>query len=175
MQETRANIKRRRRCHTDLARPPPRLKSVNRGLITSDVPLPRDLEHNEIVTARFWPCLFRFQGAHILSCPLLARYRGTSLIRERSPQDPTVALCLGPYGGPRDSAFSYERGNPVASADGRNRSAASTIAPILQPYRTCPVQIFGHAGTHLALFRALALGLSHREVQIRDSRGARFR
>ena len=32
-----------------------------------------------------------------------------------SPQDPTVALCRGPYGGPRGSASSYERGIPVAA------------------------------------------------------------
>jgi len=28
-------------------------------------------------------------------------YRGTSLKRNRVPKDPTVGLCLGPYGGPR--------------------------------------------------------------------------
>ena len=27
-------------------------------------------------------------------------YRGTSLIRNSAPEDPTVALRLGPYGGP---------------------------------------------------------------------------
>ena len=26
-------------------------------------------------------------------------YRGTSLMRNSPPQDPTVGLCLGPYGG----------------------------------------------------------------------------
>jgi len=31
----------------------------------------------------------------------------------RPPQDPTVGLCLGRYGGPRAGALSYERGNPV--------------------------------------------------------------
>jgi len=28
------------------------------------------------------------------------------------PEDPTVGLCLGAYGGPRGGAFSYERGTP---------------------------------------------------------------
>jgi len=32
------------------------------------------------------------------------------------PQDPTVGLCLGPYGGPRGWAFSYERGTPVGAS-----------------------------------------------------------
>ena len=29
-------------------------------------------------------------------------------------QDPTVGLCVGPYGGPRGGGGSYERGTPVA-------------------------------------------------------------
>ena len=29
-------------------------------------------------------------------------------------QDPTVGLCLGPYGGPRGGAIFYEQGTPVA-------------------------------------------------------------
>ena len=29
------------------------------------------------------------------------------------PKDPIVGLCLGPYGGPRGEAVSYERGTPV--------------------------------------------------------------
>ena len=45
----------------DLARPPQRLNAVNWGLITCDVPLPRDLEHNKTVTARFWPCFHVFK------------------------------------------------------------------------------------------------------------------
>ena len=44
-------------------------------------------------------------------------YRGTSLIRNASPQDPTVGLCVWPYGGPSGGgAFYYERGGPVHSA-----------------------------------------------------------
>ena len=31
------------------------------------------------------------------------------------PEDSTVVLCPGPYGGPRGWAFSYERGTPVHS------------------------------------------------------------
>ena len=33
--------------------------------------------------------------------------------KQRPPWDPTVGLCLGPYGGPRWGAVSYERGTPV--------------------------------------------------------------
>ena len=29
------------------------------------------------------------------------------------PEDPTVGLCLGPYGGPREVGVSYERDTPV--------------------------------------------------------------
>ena len=39
---------------------------------------------------------------------------GTSLIRNITPQDPTVGPCLGPYAGHRGVALSYERGAPVA-------------------------------------------------------------
>jgi hypothetical protein len=42
-------------------------------------------------------------------------YRGTSLIRNRSPQDPTVGLCLGPYGFPIGGTVAYERGTPEGS------------------------------------------------------------
>ena len=42
-------------------------------------------------------------------------YRGTSLTN-RPPSDPTVGLCLRPYGGPRGEAVSYERGTPVGAA-----------------------------------------------------------
>jgi hypothetical protein len=40
-------------------------------------------------------------------------YMGTSRIRNRLPQDPTVGLCLGPYCGPRGGTVSSERGTPV--------------------------------------------------------------
>ena len=42
-------------------------------------------------------------------------YRGTSLIRETPPWDPTVALCLGTSGDPRVMGVSYERGTPVCT------------------------------------------------------------
>ena len=32
------------------------------------------------------------------------------------PQDPAVGLCLGPFGGPRGGAVSYERGTPILIA-----------------------------------------------------------
>ena len=37
------------------------------------------------------------------------------------PQDPTVGLCLGPCGGPREAGFSDERGTPV---EGSGRGAS---------------------------------------------------
>ena len=33
-------------------------------------------------------------------------------------QDPTVALCLGTYGGPNGAGVSYERVTPVAAREG---------------------------------------------------------
>ena len=33
--------------------------------------------------------------------------------RPPTPQDPTVGLCLGPYGGPDGEAFTYVRGTPA--------------------------------------------------------------
>jgi len=41
------------------------------------------------------------------------------------PWDPTVALCLGPYGRPRGGAVSYERSTPVG--EGRDRCRAEAI------------------------------------------------
>ena len=40
-------------------------------------------------------------------------YRGTSLIKNITPYDPTVGQRLGPYAGPRGVALSYEQGTPV--------------------------------------------------------------
>ena len=40
------------------------------------------------------------------------RYRGTSLIKNAFPQDPTVGLCIGPYDSPGGGSFSHERGTP---------------------------------------------------------------
>ena len=40
-------------------------------------------------------------------------YRGTSLTRNTPPYDPTVALFLGTYRGPRGVGVSHERGTPV--------------------------------------------------------------
>ena len=38
-------------------------------------------------------------------------------IENTSPYDPTVALCLGPHGGPRKWALSHARGTPVVQDD----------------------------------------------------------
>ena len=45
----------------------------------------------------------------------LPTYRGTTLIRNNPPEDPTEALCLGTYGDPMEVGVSYERGNPVGA------------------------------------------------------------
>ena len=50
------------------------------------------------------------------SCSVLfgtTHYTGTSLIRTSPPFNPTVVLCLGPYGDPVGVGVSYERGTPV--------------------------------------------------------------
>ena len=48
------------------------------------------------------------------------------------PYDPTVALCLGPYGGPRGGTFSYERGtlllSPVLSSSDRPCAEAVSVS-----------------------------------------------
>ena len=36
--------------------------------------------------------------------------------RQPLPWDPTVGLCVGPYGGPNEVGVSYERGAPIATA-----------------------------------------------------------
>ncbi|KAJ1478951.1 hypothetical protein T484DRAFT_2910247 [Baffinella frigidus] len=38
---------------------------------------------------------------------------GPRSVESASPWDPTVGLCLGPYGGPRGGVVSHERGTPV--------------------------------------------------------------
>ena len=59
-------------------------------------------------------------------------YRGTSLIRNRTPlEGPAVGPCLGPYGGPRGVAFSYERGTPACIV----AMLASTKSFALGPWR----------------------------------------
>ena len=61
-------------------------------------------------------CVFvcRFLIIHCLFRSHAFDYRGASLIRQYAPsQDPSVGLCLGPYGGPRGWAVSYERGTPA--------------------------------------------------------------
>ena len=52
-------------------------------------------------TARrwFWPS--SSAGDRTLSYLRMVNFRGTSLIRKRTSQDPTVGLCLGSKGGPR--------------------------------------------------------------------------
>ena len=46
-----------------------------------------------------------------------AAYKGTVLIKTAPPQDPTVGLCLGPYGGPRGGAVYYDRGTFVSTLE----------------------------------------------------------
>ena len=71
-------------------------------------------------------------GVRVSRLLALATYRGTSLIRTASSLDPTVGLCLGPYGGPRGGAISYKRGTPVCSYHKANydvRDRAGTPVP----------------------------------------------
>ena len=64
-------------------------------------------------------------------CRCCWSYRGTSLIRNHPPYDPTVGLFLGSYDGPRVVGVSYERGDPVIT----NPSVedALTTAHLLPP------------------------------------------
>ena len=74
-------------------------------------------------------------------------YRATSPVRSPlSPWDPTVGLCLGPYGRPRGVAFSCGPGTPVSSAEfslqhlyparGSITSAARELQESLLPLKT---------------------------------------
>jgi len=62
------------------------------------------------------------------------------LLIQNSPlQDPTIGLCLGPCGGPREVGVSYERGTPAP------RRARAVQAPTESPL---------YSGAITALFRA---------------------
>jgi hypothetical protein len=65
----------------------------------------------------FWHELLATCRAHMY-CIFFAwyttKYMGTSLIKNAPPEDPTVARCLEPCGGPRGGAVSHERGTPVS-------------------------------------------------------------
>ena len=51
---------------------------------------------------------------NLYGTPSMSTYKGTSLMRKRRPlEDPTVGICVGPYGDPRGGAISDERGIPV--------------------------------------------------------------
>ena len=54
------------------------------------------------------PCVHSFRGSVGAGPTGVPRSYKNAL-----PWDPTVGLCLGPYGGPKDGDFSYERGSPV--------------------------------------------------------------
>ena len=43
---------------------------------------------------------------HSKGSPFGGAYRGASLIRTRTPYDPTVGICLGPYESPVGGEFS---------------------------------------------------------------------
>jgi len=47
--------------------------------------------------------------------------RGASLMKNAFPEDPTVGLFLGAYGGPRWGAFSYQRGTSCIDHKARPR------------------------------------------------------
>ena len=58
-----------------------------------------------------------FEETPVPSTKVVLEYRGTSLITKRPPpSERTVALWLGPYGGPRGGGGSYEPGTPVGPA-----------------------------------------------------------
>ena len=72
----------------------------------------RDLTHLDGGMGRWW------QRARERALELTQLWNRRSIGVPRSeetapPQDPTVGLCLGPYGGTRGYGFFYERGAPV--------------------------------------------------------------
>jgi len=54
-------------------------------------------------------------------------YSGASIIRNCLLLDPAVGLCLGPYGGPRGVAVSYQRGTPVSVLEGTGKAILREI------------------------------------------------
>ena len=60
------------------------------------------------------PCLESREARGERHGCLALYYTGLPRLQETAPPwDSTVGVCLGPYGGPGGSAFSYERGTPV--------------------------------------------------------------
>jgi hypothetical protein len=99
------------------------------------------------VTARTCECTSARRCQLALHQYPRGRYRGTSLIRTPPPVDPTEAPCLGTYGDPRGGAFSYERGNPVASKTQETRQhQRPTPAPLSQPARVLHATALGDLG-----------------------------
>jgi hypothetical protein len=105
--------------------------------------------------------------------------RGTSPIRSCAPQDPAVGLCLGPYGGPRRTKVSYERGNPVSShsGSGSNRGSFSpgsvlnlNLNRILQGYLTQnPSGRLGSSSSQYRRTPELVLQKGHASFRITSS------
>ena len=62
------------------------------------------------------------------------------LAHEKTPlsRDPTVSICVGPYGGPMGSAVSYERGTPVGRA--RLEAAHVLLTLAFSSHGTAPCQ-----------------------------------
>ena len=71
-------------------------------------------------------------GAYYL-CPLGARESAGPHESEAPSQDPSVGLCLGPYGGPARGGGSYERGIPVCPL-GTRESAGPLAAEARADY-----------------------------------------
>ena len=65
--------------------------------------------------------------------PEFSAYRGTSHMRNSTPLDPTVALCLGTYGDPMGAGVYYERGRMGHPAAGSQHPGPgpSTCHPAL--------------------------------------------
>ena len=80
-----------------------------------NIGLLRSINGTEVGTGKLY--MTRFLGhelpkPQIINTIHLYRYRGISLIRNRTHQGPYSRPMLGPYDVPRDVAISYERGTP---------------------------------------------------------------
>ena len=81
-----------------------------------------------LLTGNGWSRYARISGQDVThgllsgvgsGCTAVERIQGYLAHKKQPPpQDPTVGLCLGPYGGLREVAISYKRGTPVFRVGG---------------------------------------------------------
>jgi hypothetical protein len=82
-----------------------------------------------------------FVSPRAFDAPQPAADRGTSPMRNTPPSDPTVGLCLRPYGCSREGGFFYDRSTPVRKA---LCSGSVSCTFRVHPGNHCLQMIFGN-------------------------------